>query len=64
VRNWLSEHRTDKPPLPGITALWADYNLFKREVSALLIKLRQDPLKDLTHSDFLLVVRDWIETRA
>jgi hypothetical protein len=64
VRNWLSEHRADKVPLPGAAALWKDYVRFRRDVSKLLARRRLDALSDLTHSDFLFAVRDWIETRA
>lgn len=64
VRNWLSEHRPHKAtPLPGAAALQADYRLFQAEVGALLAPRRLDP-DDLTHSDFLFAVRDWIETRG
>jgi len=65
VRDWLSEHRSrDQPPLPGATAMASDYRLFQAEVGALLVPRRLDPLDDLTHSDFLFAVRDWIATRA
>jgi hypothetical protein len=64
VRNWLSEHRPHKaPPLPGASAVQADYRLFQAEVGALLKPHRLDP-DHLTHSDFLFAVRDWIEARA
>jgi hypothetical protein len=65
VRDWLSEHRgRDEPPLPGATAMAGDYRRFQTEVGALLAARRLDPLADLTHSDFLFAVRDWIATRA
>jgi hypothetical protein len=64
VRNWLSEHRPhDAPPLPGAGAMQADYRLFQPQVGALLEPRRLDP-DDLTHSDFLFAVRDWIAARA
>jgi hypothetical protein len=64
VRNWLSEHRGHAaPPLPGAAAMQADYRLFQEEVGALLAPRRLDP-DDLTHSDFLFAVRDWIAARA
>ena len=64
VRNWLSEHRPHSaPPLPGAIAIRADYRSFQAEIGALLVPRRLDP-DDLTHSDFLFAVRDWIETRA
>jgi hypothetical protein len=64
VRNWLSEHRSLKaPPLPGAAAMQADYRLFKAEIGTLLAPRRLDP-DDLTHSDFLFAVRDWIAARA
>jgi hypothetical protein len=34
------------------------------EVGALLEARRLDPLNQLTHSDFLFAVRDWIASRA
>lgn len=65
VRNWLSDHRPrSAPPLRGTAAMQADYRLFRTEVDALLVARSLDPLSDLTHSDFLFVVRDWIAARA
>ena len=65
VRNWLSEHRRrNAPPLPGVAAMQGDYRLFQVEVAALLEARRLDPLGELTHSDFLFAVRDWIASRA
>ncbi|MEQ7155092.1 hypothetical protein [Brevundimonas aurifodinae] len=65
VRNWLSEHRPhNAAPLPGVAAMQADYRLFQAEVGALLDARRLDPLDELTHSDFLFAVRDWIAVRA
>jgi len=65
VRNWISENRPrNEPPLPGAAAMLADYRSFQTEVRALLASHRLDPLDELTHSDFLFAVRDWIATRA
>lgn len=65
VRNWLSEHRApNEPPLPGAVAMLGDYRKFQSDAGALLAARRLDPLDDLTHSDFLFTVRDWITTRA
>lgn len=65
VRNWLSEHRSpNEPPLPGAVAMQGDYGKFQADADALLVARRLDPLDDLTHSDFLFTVRDWITTRA
>jgi hypothetical protein len=65
VRNWLSEHRSrDQPPLPGATAMAGDYRLFQSEVGALLAARRLDSFDELTHSDFLFAVRDWIAARV
>jgi hypothetical protein len=65
VRNWLSEHRPhNAAPLPGVNALQADYRHFQADVDALLIGWRLDPLDQLTHSDFLFAVRDWMASRA
>lgn len=64
VRNWLSDHRPrTAPPLPGAAAIQADYRLFRADVGALLQTRRLDPLDELSHSDFMFVVRDWIEWR-
>jgi hypothetical protein len=64
VRNWLSEHRPkNAAPLPGPAAIQADYRQFQAEVGALLAPRRLDP-DDLTHSDFLWAVSDWIDSRA
>lgn len=65
VRNWLSGHRPrNAVPLPGVAAMQADYRLFRDEIGALLEARRLDPLDELTHSDFMFAVRDWIELRA
>jgi hypothetical protein len=65
VRNWLSEHLAPiEPPLPGAIAMLSDYRKFQADVDALLAARRFDPLDELTHSDFLFTVRDWITTRA
>ena len=65
VRNWLSDHRHRAAvPLPGVAAMQADYRLFRNEVDVLLEARRLDSINALTHSDFMFVVRDWIEVRA
>lgn len=65
VRNWLSEHRQHAAaPLPGVKAMQDDYQLFQEEVGGLLEARRLDPLDQLTHSDFLFAVRDWIASRV
>ena len=65
VRNWLSEHRPrNAAPPPDAVAMQADYRLFKAEVGALLETRRLDALDELSHSDFLFAVRDWIASRA
>lgn len=64
VRNWLSEHRPrSAAPLPGAAAMQDDLRLFQAEVGALLVDRRLDP-DDLTQSDFLWAVNDWIAARA
>jgi hypothetical protein len=64
VRNWLSEHRARGTlPLPGAAAMQADYRQFQIEADALLAPRRLD-FSDLTHSDFIFAVRDWIAARA
>jgi hypothetical protein len=63
VRNWLSEHRSAKQvPLPDATAILGDYRIYQNEVASLLEPRRIDP-GNLTHSDFLFAVRDWINFR-
>lgn len=65
VRNWLSEHRPRTAvPLRGAAAMQADYRAFREEIGALLEARRLDALDDLTHSDFVFAIRDWIETKA
>ena len=65
VRNWLSEHRaSNEPPLPGAGAMLGDHAKFQADAGTLLAARRLDPLDELTHSDFLFTVRDWITTRA
>lgn len=65
VRNWLSEHRRhNAAPLPGVNAMRADYQQFQAEVADLLDARRLDPLDQLTHSDYMFAVRDWIASRA
>lgn len=64
VRNWLSEHRArTAEPLPGAAALQADYRLFQAEVGPLIAQRRLDP-DDLTHSDFIFLVRGWLQVRG
>ncbi|SEN16993.1 hypothetical protein SAMN05192583_2124 [Sphingomonas gellani] len=64
VRNWLSEHRPrNADPLPGAAALQADYRQFQAEIGALMAPRRLDA-DDLTHSDFLFAVRDWLKERG
>ena len=65
VRNWLSEHRRSRqPPLPGVVAMRADYRLFQKEIRVLLRKYRLDSFEELSHSDFLWAINDWIRERA
>jgi len=64
VRDWLSDHRPHNAvPLPGAKAMQGDYRLFQGEIDALLPAHRLDPA-DLTHSDYLFVVRDWLAVRG
>lgn len=65
VRHWLSEHRpSQESPLPGVAAMRADYRLFQRDVRGVLRKHRLDSFEELSHSDFLWAVNDWIRERA
>ena len=65
VRNWLSEHRPHNAiPLPGAAALQADYRAFRFVVGGLFGARLLDPLDELSHSDFMFAVRDWIESRT
>ena len=64
VRNWLNDHRPHKAqPLPGPTAIQSDYRQFQVDVHKSMTVRRINP-DEVTHSDFLWFVRDWIETRA
>lgn len=64
VRNWLSEHRMrNAEPLPGAAALQADYRRFQADIGALMAPRRLDP-DDLTHSDFLFAVHDWLKVNG
>ena len=40
-----------------------DYRDFQTDVTALLARRRLDA-EDLTHSDYMFAVRDWIELRV
>jgi hypothetical protein len=66
VRDWLSGNRpSNSPPLPGAEAIQDDYRVFQAEIPAKLKRLRLPTrLAQLTHNDFLFVVRDWIAARA
>ena len=64
VRNWLSEHRPrNADPLPGAAALHADYRQFQGEIGPLIVDRRLDP-DDLSHNDYLFLVRGWLELRS
>ena len=63
VRDWLSDHRPhNAAPLPGARAMQEDYQLFQGEIGALLTAHRLDPA-EMTHSDYLYLVRDWLALR-
>jgi len=65
VRNWLSDHRpSGTPPLPGVAAMLSDYQLFQKKIATVLRKQRLDSLEELSHSDLLWAVNDWITERA
>jgi hypothetical protein len=49
--------------LPGAAAIQDDYRQFQAEIGALSAPRRLSPI-DLTHSDFLFAVSDWIAARA
>lgn len=64
VRDWLSDRRPhNAAPLPGARAMQDDYRLFRSEIGALLAAHRLDP-GEMTHSDYLFVVRDWLALRG
>jgi hypothetical protein len=56
VRDWLNAAHYAATPLPGSTALAADYELFRSVAPAITAALRMDGLADLAHGDFLYVV--------
>ena len=65
IRNWLSEHRgAAERPLPGVTAMRADYRLFQVEIVGVLRIQRLDSLENLSHNDLLWTIGDWIDKRA
>ena len=65
VRNWLSENRPPgTPPLPGVKAMTSDYRLFQKQIVVALRKQRLDSLEELSHSDLLWSINDWITERA
>jgi len=65
VRNWLSDNRQPgRPPLPGVAAMQSDYRLFQAQIVTALRRQRLDPLEELSHSDLLWAVNDWITERA
>lgn len=65
VRNWLSDNRQPgKVPLPGVAAMLSDYRLFQKQTVAVLRRQRLDSLKELSHSDLLWAINDWITERA
>ena len=49
--------------MPGAAAMQKDYRDFQTDVTALLARSRLDA-EDLTHSDYMFAVRDWIELRV
>ncbi|MDG2522900.1 hypothetical protein P7B02_15295 [Caulobacter segnis] len=64
VRNWLSDHRPhNAAPLPSANVMSDDYRRFQAEIAQLVAGHRLDP-DDLSHSDYLFVVRDWITAQA
>ena len=61
VRDWLNtNHRVDTP-LPGATALIADYEIFQSVAPEITAEFRMDGLDDLAHVDFLYVVEKTLE---
>lgn len=65
IRNWLSEHRDAAEwPLPGVTAMRADYRLFQVEIAAVLRVRRLDSLENLSHNDLLWAIDDWFDRRS
>jgi hypothetical protein len=62
VRNWLSDNRAaGAPPLRGAKVLQKEYARFRAEVVALLKGRRLDPLRQLTHRDYVFAITDWLE---
>jgi hypothetical protein len=65
VRDWLSEHRRQNEiPLPGADSLWRDYRKFQREIPIFLKRNELGTLDQVTHNDYLYVVRDWLPRRG
>ncbi len=42
----------------------SDYRLFQKQTVAVLRRQRLDSLKELSHSDLLWAINDWITERA
>ena len=56
VRDWLNGGRGDQRPLPGSTAIIADYATLEDTAAEIIAELRLDRFEMLSHPDFLFVV--------
>lgn len=56
VRDWLNANRSQENPLPGASAILADYQAFVSMAPLIISELRLDPHEALPHRDFLHVV--------
>ena len=56
MRDWLNAAHAADAPLPGATALAADYELFQGVAPEITAAFRMDGLDELAHVDFLYVV--------
>ena len=61
VRDWLNTNHRADTPLPGATALIADYEIFQSVAPEITAEFRMDGLDDLAHVDFLYVVEKTLE---
>jgi hypothetical protein len=59
VRNWLNTNRGGSDPLPGASAIVADYAVFHTLlVPDIIARLRLDDFDAIPHADYMYLVRD------
>ena len=58
VRDWLNQHRDGQAPLPGASALQADYRTFVQIAPEMAEAAKLDAYDDLPHADFQWLVAE------